>query len=112
MRKEEKDSKKASFYANEREIKRSLILNHPLLVLLYKEALFNINKLEETLPSSIVSLLQEFQDVFPKDVPNGLPRIRGIERQIDFIPGVSISNKPAYKINREETKELKGKSKR
>ncbi|XP_052486321.1 uncharacterized protein LOC128041058 [Gossypium raimondii] len=49
---------------------------------------------------------QEFEDVFPEDIPNGLPPIRGIEHQIDFIPGASIPNRPAYRTNPEETKEL------
>ncbi|XP_052481184.1 uncharacterized protein LOC128035478 [Gossypium raimondii] len=41
-----------------------------------------------------------------EDIPNGLPPIRGIEHQIDFIPGASIPNRPAYRTNPEETKEL------
>ena len=35
-----------------------------------------------------------------------MPPLRGIEHQIDFIQGASIPNKPAYKSNLEETKEL------
>ncbi|XP_052477141.1 uncharacterized protein LOC128032567 [Gossypium raimondii] len=58
------------------------------------------------LPASIVSLLQEFEDVFPKETPKGLPPLRGIEHQIDFIPGATIPNRPAYRTNPEETKEL------
>ena len=46
-----------------------------MIVLLYKEALFNINQLDTSLPSSIVSLLQEFEDVFPEEIPKGLPHI-------------------------------------
>uniref|UniRef100_A0A2N9H7E7 RNA-directed DNA polymerase n=1 Tax=Fagus sylvatica TaxID=28930 RepID=A0A2N9H7E7_FAGSY len=49
---------------------------------------------------------QEFEDVLPEEVPYGLPPIRGIEHQIDFIPGASIPNRPAYRSNPEETKEL------
>ncbi|KAH9658315.1 Endonuclease [Citrus sinensis] len=56
--------------------------------------------------SSIVTLLQEFDDVFPNEVPNGLPPIRGIEHQIDFVPGATIPNRPAYRSNPKETKEL------
>jgi hypothetical protein len=58
------------------------------------------------LPSDIVSLLQEFEDVLPEEVPHGLPPIRGIEHQIDFIPSASIPSRPAYRSNPEETKEL------
>ncbi|PKI52752.1 hypothetical protein CRG98_026873, partial [Punica granatum] len=48
----------------------------------------------------------EFGDVFPRELPNRLPPIRGIEHQIDFVPGVVIPNRPAYRSNSEETKEL------
>ncbi|XP_040944249.1 uncharacterized protein [Gossypium hirsutum] len=51
----------------------------------------------------------EFKDVFPEDIPSGLPPIRGIEHQIDFIPGASIPNHPAYRTNPKETKELQKK---
>uniref|UniRef100_A0A2N9EMT7 Reverse transcriptase n=1 Tax=Fagus sylvatica TaxID=28930 RepID=A0A2N9EMT7_FAGSY len=49
---------------------------------------------------------KEYEDVFPNDVPSGLPPIRGIEHQIDFVPGATIPNCPAYRSNPEETKEL------
>ncbi|XP_022854589.1 uncharacterized protein LOC111375905 [Olea europaea var. sylvestris] len=45
---------------------------------------------------------QEFENVFSEDVSNGLPPIRGIEHQIDFIPGAAISNRPNYRSNPEE----------
>ncbi|XP_052483329.1 uncharacterized protein LOC128037756 [Gossypium raimondii] len=47
-----------------------------------------------------------FEDVFPKETPKGLPPLRGIEHQIDFIPDATIPNRPAYRTNPEETKEL------
>uniref|UniRef100_A0A2N9I331 CCHC-type domain-containing protein n=1 Tax=Fagus sylvatica TaxID=28930 RepID=A0A2N9I331_FAGSY len=49
---------------------------------------------------------EEFEDVFPEEMPNELPPIRGIEHQIDFVPGAAIPNRPAYRSNPEETKEL------
>ena len=50
--------------------------------------------------------MQEFQDVVVKDMPTELPPLRGIEHQIDLVPGASLPNKPAYRTNPEETKEL------
>ena len=59
-----------------------------------------------SLPSLVNYLLQDFEDVFPEEMPSGLPPIRGIEHQIDFVPGASIPNRPAYRSNPKETKEL------
>jgi hypothetical protein len=102
----EKQKKQVSFYAKASDVKSAFYANQPIFVLLYKEACLNTNKLDESLFSVIVSLLQEYEDVFPNDVPSGLPPIRGIEHQIDFVPGATIPNRPAYRSNPEETKEL------
>ncbi|XP_071928136.1 uncharacterized protein [Coffea arabica] len=53
---------------------------------------------------------KEFKDVFPEELPKGLPPIRGIEHQIDFVPGAILPNRPAYRANPEETKEIQSKS--
>jgi hypothetical protein len=50
--------------------------------------------------------LQEFEEVFPEEIPSGLPPIREIEHQIDFVPGASMPNRPAYRSNPEKSKEL------
>ena len=78
----------------------------PLIVLMYKEALLCNNDIVGALPSDIVSLLQEFEDVLLEEVPYGLPQIQGIEHMINFIPSASIPNRPAYRNNPEDTKEL------
>ena len=59
-----------------------------------------------SLPPAVANLLQEFIDVFPQDVPPGLPPIRGIEHQIELIPGASLPNRAPYRTNPEETKEI------
>jgi hypothetical protein len=102
----EKQKKQVSFYVKASDVKSAFYANQPIFVLLYKEACFNTNKLDESLLSIVVSLFQEYEDVFPNDVPSGLPPIRGIEHQIDFVPGATIPNRPAYRSNPEETKEL------
>ncbi|KAK1649530.1 hypothetical protein QYE76_067335 [Lolium multiflorum] len=57
------------------------------------------------IPSSLLSLLKEFQDVFPDELPHGLPPLRGIEHRIDLIPG-ALPNRAAYRTNPEDTKEI------
>ncbi|XP_031276789.1 uncharacterized protein LOC116135233 [Pistacia vera] len=49
---------------------------------------------------------EEFEDLFPEEIPHGLPHLRGIEHQIDFILGSAIPNRPAYRANPEEMKEI------
>ncbi|KAH9724543.1 hypothetical protein KPL70_007525 [Citrus sinensis] len=49
---------------------------------------------------------QEYEDVFPENTAHGLPLIREIEHQIDFVSGAAIPNRPAYRSSPEETKEL------
>ncbi|GKU93218.1 hypothetical protein SLEP1_g6826 [Rubroshorea leprosula] len=83
---ENKERKSVSVYAKESNVKAAFFANQPMFVFLYKDAYFNTNELNDSLPSAIKSLLQDFKDVFPDDVPNGLPPIRGIKHQIDFIP--------------------------
>ena len=62
-----------SFYAKASDVKSVFYTNLPIVVLLYKEACFNANELDESFPSVVVSLLQEYEDLFSNDVPNGLP---------------------------------------
>ena len=44
--------------------------------------------------------------MFPQDLPEGLSPLRGIEHQIDLIPGSQIPNKPVYRTNPQEALEL------
>nr|ABB47285.1 retrotransposon protein, putative, Ty3-gypsy subclass [Oryza sativa Japonica Group] len=74
--------------------------------LVCKETLFPIEDTPISLPPPVTNLLQEYADIFPKEVPLGLPPIRGIEHQIDLIPGASLPNRAPYRTNPEETKEI------
>ena len=54
---ERKTKKQGSFYAKASDVKNAFYTNHPIFVLLYKEACFNTNELDESLSSVVVSLL-------------------------------------------------------
>jgi len=58
------------------------------------------------LPLVFSNLLQEFVDVFPDELPPGLPPLSGIEHRIDLIPGAPLPNKAPYRVNPKETKEI------
>ena len=63
------------------------------------------NDLTQVSPS-MLSILQEFEDVFPDELPQGLPPLRGIEHRTDLIPGVTLPDRAPYRTNPEETKEI------
>jgi hypothetical protein len=102
---ERKGKTKVGFYARVSEVKRAFFVDCPMILLVYKESYLNLDETNRSLPSLAVSLLQEFEDVFLEEMPNELPPIRGIEHQIDFVPGATIPKRPAYRSN-PETKEL------
>ena len=87
-----KGKTKLSFYARESEVKRAFFADRSMIFLVYKKSYLNFDETNQSLPSLAVSLLQEFKDLFPKEMPNELPPIRGIEHQIDFVPEVTILN--------------------
>jgi hypothetical protein len=68
--------------------------------------LISIQDMQHSLPLVVANILQEYSDVFPSEIPEGLPPIRGIEHQIDLIPGASLPNRAPYRTNPEETKEI------
>ncbi|RDX93873.1 hypothetical protein CR513_23809, partial [Mucuna pruriens] len=87
----EEKSKKMSAFAKKKKVESVLLAKEKLLVLLYKD---------------LILCLQEFTNVFPGKVPHGLPPLRGTEHQLDLVPGFPIPNRPAYRTNPKETKEI------
>ena len=76
-----------------REVRRDSTIYH--LILVCKDLILSTND-SPPLPSALSSLLQEFEDIFPEEIPAGLPPLRGIEHQIDLIPGAPLPNRPSY----------------
>ena len=95
-----------SFYAKESEVRKAFMVDQPMIFMVYKESYPTNDETNQSLPGLAISFLQEFEDVFPKEVPSRLPPIRGIEHQIDFISGTVIPNRPTYRSNPEKTKEI------
>ncbi|XP_037426242.1 uncharacterized protein LOC119291565 [Triticum dicoccoides] len=68
--------------------------------------LLSKQKSEVGIPKEAHDLLEEFSDVFPKELPSVLPPMRDIQHQIDLVPGASLPNRPAYRMNPKEYEEL------
>jgi hypothetical protein len=62
------------------------------LMLMYKGEVLVSNDMQPV-SLSVSTILQDFNDVFPAELPAGLPPLRGIEHQIDLIPGASLPNR-------------------
>jgi len=66
----------------------------------------NIVEVVKLLHPHSQSLLGEFEDMFPNDLPSRLPPLTGIEHQISLLLGAPLANKLAYKCNPNESNEL------
>ena len=66
-------------FIKEKEVKKAMHLKKPMLLLLSEENNFADASPTNSLPNEVSNLLQEFKDVFPKEVPHELPPLRGIE---------------------------------
>ncbi|CAL9121046.1 unnamed protein product, partial [Musa textilis] len=94
---------KESLFLNETRVERAISKQKNVFALLMVEKKI---KMGQPIHPKMHCLWKDFADMFPEDLPPGLPPTRGIEHQIDLIPGAPLPNKPAYRCNPEETKEL------
>ena len=61
--------------------------------------MFSLDDIVSSVPPVVTNLLQEYEDIL-------IPPMRGIEHQINLIPGATLSNRAAYRTNPKETKEI------
>ncbi|RDX80372.1 hypothetical protein CR513_39078, partial [Mucuna pruriens] len=85
---QKRSEEKKSLLLSRREVKRMLLDRREPLFLLPTNKCLN------------------FKDVFQKEVPHGLPPLRGIEHHIELTLRATLLNREAYRINPKEAKEI------
>ena len=58
-------------------------------------------------PMQVQELLNEFSDVFPKDLPAGLPPQRQLDHKIELVPGAEPPHRAPYRMSPQGLDELK-----
>jgi hypothetical protein len=66
------------------------------LVLVSDKSVAGEGAATQSIDSRIRSLLNEFKDVFPEDLPEGLPPRRDVDHRIELMPGSTPPTRPAY----------------
>nr|GEU59358.1 putative reverse transcriptase domain-containing protein [Tanacetum cinerariifolium] len=61
---------------------------------------------DREIPKAMIPLLEEFIDVFPDELLDGLPPLHDIQHHIDLEPGSQLPNKPHYRMSLGEHEEL------
>ena len=63
-------------------------------------------ELPSGLPKDMQQVILAFQDVFPKQLPAGLPPARGVDHRIELEPGAPPPSRPTYHLSHKELEEL------
>ena len=75
----------------EREVK-----NEPLVFALVAK---EYPEMQDVIPPKVPPILEEFQSVFPSDLPESLPPLRDIQHAIDLVPETTLPNLHHYHLN-------------
>uniref|UniRef100_A0A2N9HAC1 RNA-directed DNA polymerase n=1 Tax=Fagus sylvatica TaxID=28930 RepID=A0A2N9HAC1_FAGSY len=59
------------------------------------------------IPNEVQSLLERFKGLTPEELPAGLPPLRDIQHQIEFVPGSILPNLPHYRMPPSDHAELR-----
>lgn len=79
--------KTPSYFLSSREFEQEVEEEGCAYALIIRHAATSV---KTTSNEKLEALMKEFEDVFPKELPQGLPPLRGIEHAIDLVPGALL----------------------
>nr|VDC71406.1 unnamed protein product [Brassica rapa] len=78
-----------NLYMTSGQVLKSLQRETQVLLMIFKEGCFAGFEAPEV-PDVVQDLMGRYKDVFPDEIPAGLPPVCGIEHQIDLVPGAPL----------------------
>ncbi|RDY04735.1 hypothetical protein CR513_11519, partial [Mucuna pruriens] len=85
-----------------RKVVKRVLLTRKEPLFLPTNMCFHFSSSMSNFPTGFAEILQGFKDLFQKNIPKGLPPIRGIEDYIDFTLGATLPNRATYRVNLEK----------
>ena len=76
-------------------------------VSLHSHDLYSLEDVKTKIPEKIKKMLEAFQDVFPHELPAGLPPARSQDFQISLVPDATPQKKGLYRLSEKEHNELR-----
>lgn len=102
--KQNQTTKPGLLIVSKSQFEKDLQVPRPLFALVAIEA---AQKPVLPIPLAFSSILSEFKDMFPDELPAGLPPLRDIQHHIDLIPNAVLPNRAHYRMSPEEHEELR-----
>jgi hypothetical protein len=89
------------------QFKREVQHGEELYLALVQSLAEHSNDSKAAINSDASTIINEFKEVFPEELPSGLPPSRDIDHRIELVPGQQPPSRPTYRMSQPEMDELK-----
>ena len=97
-----KDEGKTENLLTEKNLVKEIKVTSCFYVLLVKQVVGE----DIPIPVEVAGILEEYVDITPSELPDGLPPMRDIQHHIDLIPGASLPNQATNRMSPTQHEDL------